>query len=203
MSDGLAFLYSTLSRDKIFHKMEQQIKQKGIKLEYPINNLVQIWNEEGEYQRLSRVNFLEKLVSNNKISFQWWWNEEDDLYCRIRSVDGYTSFELGLDGVNRNQILNVVKLFFSILGDRLKEDVIGFVIDRNAYTEEYDWDTFFINDKLSVLDLPIILGLNSQKKFLYDASEKCRFDLSIVESVIVAKKVKGFGNYFRVVVLGE
>lgn len=201
MPDGFAIIYSTLPRLKIFFEMENKLKQLGIELEYPLNSLVQIWDEEGEYERLKREVFLNKLVYDNDISFQWWWNAKDDIFCRIRSFDNNTVLKMFLDGLNRVQAFKVIRLVFELFMIHLKENIIGFVIDRNAYTEEYDWNSFFIDDKLAVSELPSILGLYKQKKFLYNGFGKCNFNTSMVESVIVAKKMKGFGNHIKVVIL--
>lgn len=202
MPDGFAFLYSVLSNEKLFYEMERQLKKINVQLEYPNSGFVQLLDNEGESINVSRKKFIEKLISSADIHFIWWLKEDASFYCHIKELKNKIMlFELGLEGLYDAETYEVIMMFLSLCGKETNKEFIGFVIDRNAYTEEYDWDSFFIDDKLAVSDLPSILGLYKQKKFLCNSFEKCNFDPSIVESVIVAKKIKGFGNHFKVVIL--
>ena len=105
---------------------------------------------------------LEAVSRRVTVSFQWWFNESDDIDCRARFIANYAVLEFGLDGMDDGQ----ERLFIGALVELFKICIragaaVGLVIDRTGATVNYSWDAFFLNGATLDQDLPDVLGLRS------------------------------------------
>jgi hypothetical protein len=134
----------------------------GISLEHPQSGQVVVLSEEGDHLARGRDWLKEALGAVPSISFLWWRNQDEDLYCRIRFVSSFSVLEFGLEGMDGDEEESVVRLLTGAFLMYVNRGVaLGFVCDRSGITEDFDWDGFFFKgDKISC-ELPDIIGIRS------------------------------------------
>lgn len=115
-------------------------------LENPSSGMITMLSEEDGTQIPVRVGQILQLISSRpETSFQWWFTDSRDLYCRFRFAGRSICVEFGLDGLNDAEYDVVCGACTALC--RLLIDVgagIGLVVDKRGGTEDAEWDHFFV-----------------------------------------------------------
>ncbi|WP_152547740.1 hypothetical protein [Paenibacillus ehimensis] len=191
MSDGIASLYAACTGTELFLMIEKLFLQQGIGLITPCNGFVKMLDENYDIGDYSRDDLLENLAQNDQVSFQWWWGEGEDLYCRVRNIDQLSIIELGIEHTTKDQTEKIVRSFLEIF-QNYRDIVIGFILDRRGYlnANNYNIDKWFVGQNREIHDFGIILGIDSKEEMTltYDAQQIADITKVIQESVVLGTK---------------
>ncbi|MGK3963946.1 hypothetical protein WMF38_39430 [Sorangium sp. So ce118] len=167
MAERTALLYENRSSVESLDSLCRTLGQVGLQLAHPGSGCVVMLDTEGHRIEGTLDNLRSRLSVERDVSFQWWFEEDHDLYCRIRRQSSTGVVELGMEGCCEDEL--------DVLGKTLREyfvsnleTSIGFVFDSQGVTEDYDWDRFFLlNESVDWSSvgfaLPAMIGfLNSE-----------------------------------------
>ncbi|WP_437620547.1 hypothetical protein [Sorangium sp. So ce1151] len=167
MAERTALLYENRSSVESLDSLCQTLGRVGLQLAHPGSRRVVMLGSEGQQIEGTLKDLMGRLSAECDVSFQLWFEEGHDLYCRIRRQGSTGVVELGMEGCFEDEL--------NVLGKALREyfvssrdTSIGFVFDPQGVAEDYDWDRFFLLgeslDWASVgFALPTMLGfLNSE-----------------------------------------
>lgn len=117
-------------------------------------------SEIGDQFPVEREWITSRISSGEELSFQWWFNDSEDLYCRLCPVNETAwKEEFGLDGLNQEQIDGVVGALVSRFVRQAREKTaLALVVDRTGTFFEFDWDQLILGGTRLVA-LPDVLGL--------------------------------------------
>ncbi len=102
MSDRVARLDVAIPQNRFnFLAIVAHLESHGVHLEYPGTVVVKALTDLGDQFDRNRPWLLSMIGSAPVVRFQWWRNDSEDLYCRIRFIRGLCSIEFGLDGMDR------------------------------------------------------------------------------------------------------
>ncbi|AUX25661.1 hypothetical protein SOCEGT47_062100 [Sorangium cellulosum] len=136
----------------------------GLHLERPGSAHVMVLDREGEQFESSECDLRRCLSAGVDVSFQWWFEEDHSVYCRVRREECVDVVELGMEGCSEDEL--------RVIGEALCERFVsggsvsvGLVFDPCGLSEDYDWDLFFLRGE--VLDwssvrfgLPKMIGVS-------------------------------------------
>lgn len=165
MAERTALLYENRSAVESFDSLRRALGGLGIQLTYPGSEYVKMLDDEGGQVEGTLSELRDRLSTESCVSFQWWFDVDHDLYCRIRRQCSACAIELGMEGCCEGEL--------NLLGKVLRKYFVsgrgvstGFVFDSQGVAEDYDWDRFFLRGEL--LDwssagfvFPAMLGLLS------------------------------------------
>lgn len=89
MPRGSASLFSTQQNIEMFKQIENLFNTKGIGLELPETNKVQVWTMEGEMLQIEKRELLQKSSDISNYLIQFWWPQKDDVSINIRCFYKY------------------------------------------------------------------------------------------------------------------
>lgn len=160
LSEGVASLYITCSGKELFLKIEKIFKEKGLNLTDPNDGFVKMLDKNYDIEDVSRDYLLANLPLSNQVSFQWWWGENEDLYCRIRKVGQLSIIEFGIEHTSKEQTLIILETFIEML-KHYRDSFVGFVVDRSGYlnTNNYDIDEVILQRTTDILNLKCLLEI--------------------------------------------
>ncbi|WP_434042882.1 MULTISPECIES: hypothetical protein [Sorangium] len=162
MAERTALIYEKKSAVESFDSMCRILERIGIRVAYPGSECVKMLGHEGQQIEGTLGGLRRRLSTECDVSFQWWFEEAHDLYCRISWRGSVCVIEFGMEGCCDGEL--------RILGKTLRdyficgcETSVGFVFDSQGVAEDYDWDRFFLQgeslDWHSVgFALPTMLG---------------------------------------------
>ena len=109
MSDAICSLYTRWNHENFnVDQLESVMSRFGASLYFPGTKDVIALTDEGEQRRYDRATFAGKARLQESTSFQWWINECEDIYCRLRWVKSNCVVEFGLDGIDELQVRQFV-----------------------------------------------------------------------------------------------
>lgn len=126
--------------------LEEDFVRAGLGLPSPKSGNVVTRDQEGLANEISVDSFRDLIVTSDSVSFEWWFSESADLYCRIQRLEGTRKIKLGLEGTSSSERARVAmameKRFL-----RESNRSLGFVFDPEGWSEDYEWDSFFLNNE--------------------------------------------------------
>src|SRR5262249_517469 len=81
----------------------ESVGSVGLSLTYPGTDSVKVLKKMGEEGNRAKKEFYDLLRTSDSISFQWWWNQEEDVYCSISFRPDVVQVLFGLDGLDQRQ----------------------------------------------------------------------------------------------------
>jgi hypothetical protein len=131
-SDRALYLYLRVAQSEFaFDEIIEHLRSHGICLEFPGSENVKVLSSEGDQFEKPRQWLLQAIRSTPSINFQWWVNDREDVYCRIRFDRPRTIVEFALDGMTNEQEVEFLKCAFGLLNVYLFQGIlIGCVIDQ-------------------------------------------------------------------------
>lgn len=141
MPKGIANLFSKLPNLELLKKIEFFLNTKGIRLELPETNKVQVWTSEGEMIQVEKEELLERTVDISNYLIQFWWPQKDDISIKIVREGQMCVCDIYLDGLNEYQSADILDLL--ILMTQHSFETVGFVFDREELSSEFEWISFF------------------------------------------------------------
>jgi hypothetical protein len=147
MADRTASLYLRISQERFeFSIMADDLRRYGIGLEYPGTAAVKVLSEQGDQLDQDRAWLISMLRVVRTISFQWWKNDSEDIYCRIRFFPGMSTIEFGLDGVDENDESLLLDALFGLAKNYVaRGSLVGLVVDHKGL-EIAHFDRLFLNE---------------------------------------------------------
>lgn len=147
MSDGYFYWYRTGWVPGDAAELMRSLETSGLSLHNPANGLITAlssgpdsWGEQVPVSREALTHSAE-LDSIDQVSFQFWLNQDTDVYARIRRLhEAIVVIEFGLDGHTVEEREHVVQSVCTQVYNNLNRS-LAFVIDRLGAAEEVDWDT--------------------------------------------------------------
>ncbi|MDQ0087480.1 hypothetical protein J2T12_000874 [Paenibacillus anaericanus] len=197
--DGIACIYINCSKMELFQSIEKLFIEQGISLADSSSGFVKMLDENYNLGDYKRNDLLDNLSQNDQVSFQWWWGEAEDLYCRIRSVGQLSIIELGIDYTTKSQtekiLLSILKIFHN-----LRDIIVGIIIDRSGYVNmnNYSIDELFIEQTLAAQDMGIALGISLKEEITFNntAQQIAEITNVIQESVVVGTRYESREKIF-------
>ncbi len=144
MAERIAILYEHHDLPSSWESLRSSLLGVGLGLIHPGLDVVITLDDEGERVYVSEEELERRVCSDAELRFQWWFAECESVYCRIRVRQAVRIVSLGMEGCEDDQL----RAIGSALLDRVAatvEDTIGLVFDPVGFTEDYDWDRFFID----------------------------------------------------------
>jgi len=143
MPRGVASVFSTLQNIDMFNQIEVLFNTKGIRLELPNANKVQVWTTEGEMLNIEKKELLQNTSDISDYLIQFWWPQMDDVAIKL-TCQGYLCVcDIYLDGLDESQTKVILDLLIIMTLQRF--EIVGFVIDREELVSELEWNRFFSN----------------------------------------------------------
>jgi hypothetical protein len=161
MADGTCSFYTRWSQGEFNPaELESVMSRFGASLFFPGTKDVVTLTQDGEQQRCDRVEFVRQVRSHESTSFQWWINDGEDVYCRLRWVGISCVVEFGLDGMDALQIRRFIECIISYANEVAdSRGFLGLVAEFGIDAGGYDWDTYFLKGGFLTASFPAILGL--------------------------------------------
>jgi hypothetical protein len=164
MAERKALIYETRGSVDVLESLCRTLGKVGLHLERPGSGHVMVLDREGEQCESSEGGLRRCLSAGGDVSFQWWFEWDHDVYCRVRREECVDVVELGMEGCSENEL--------RVIGEALCERFVsggvmsvGLVFDPCGLSEDYDWDLFFLGGE--VLDwssvrfgLPRMIGVS-------------------------------------------
>jgi hypothetical protein len=131
--------------------------QSGISIFHPSLHGVSVLSESGEQHVLSLDAVYRRLIHEGELNLQWWLNEGEDVYCRIRLGEGAAVFLLAFEGIedaDERRVIKALSAFAMELG--MTGHLIGFAFDQLGEFGDVDWDSFFLGSS-ELAEVPAVL----------------------------------------------
>jgi hypothetical protein len=134
MPDRTAYLYVQISQpDFQLSSLINVFESHGFSLEFPRTTVVKTLTQLGDQVNSDRHSLLSQLRTGRSVSFQWWRNEREDLYCRIRFLKATTAIEFGLDGLDLGDESSFLQVLFDLATQYLKTGVLlGCILEHHG-----------------------------------------------------------------------
>ena len=141
MSRGYIHFYDDRNAVPDFAAWERLFEPLGLRLE-GFGGRVCAISAEGDQFVVTREWIVEQVAALREVSFQWWYSDSEDVYCRFNPGERHErwSVELGLDGLDDGQVdalIAAVRRHFEEQSSR--RAACALVVDRNGNCEERDW----------------------------------------------------------------
>ncbi|ODM24764.1 hypothetical protein [Acetivibrio mesophilus] len=163
MPRGVASVFSTLQNIDMFKQIEVLFNTKGIRLELPNANKVQVWTTEGEMLNIEKKELLQNTSDISDYLIQFWWPQMDDVAIKL-TCQGYLCVcDIYLDGLDESQTKVILDLLIIMTLQRF--EIVGFVIDREELVSELEWNRFFSNKEYLDSHYLELCGLKIFKKY--------------------------------------
>lgn len=163
MPRGVASVFSTLQNIDMFKQIEVLFNTKGIRLELPNTNKVQVWTTEGEMLNIEKKELLQNTSDISDYLIQFWWPQMDDVAIKL-TCQGYLCVcDIYLDGLDESQTKAILDLLIIMTLQRF--EIVGFVIDREELVSEFEWNKFFSNKEYLDSHYLELCGLKIFKKY--------------------------------------
>jgi len=163
MPRGVASVFSTLQNIDMFNQIEVLFNTKGIRLELPNANKVQVWTTEGEMLNIEKKELLQNTSDISDYLIQFWWPQMDDVAIKL-TCQGYLCVcDIYLDGLDESQTKVILDLLIIMTLQRF--EIVGFVIDREELVSELEWNRFFSNKEYLDSHYLELCGLKIFKKY--------------------------------------
>ena len=145
--------------------LEETLRLAGLSIVHPPTQLVMALDSQGDQFSLSPDDLRHAVSQGNCVSFQWWFTDEHDVYCRIRGVGSVSVVELGMEGCGLAELRSIRSALEGRFGSS-DESSVGLVFDPQGVTEDYEWDRFFVHgEQLDAAafsrGFPEVLGVKS------------------------------------------
>ncbi len=151
-SDRFASIYfKPLSSSELLKLLKRIAQTIGVSLTYPETQNVSLISESGEQNQVSLEDFDSLMARMPVVRFQYWWNDSEDLYCRMVKNATFTLLEFSLNGTSVAQeqmVLDSLRNEFKELARKFAG--FALIIDRSGRTAEYPWsDILFGQSRLT------------------------------------------------------
>ncbi|GEM_PF-2600554 len=163
MPRGSASLFSTQQNIEMFKQIENLFNTKGIGLELPETNKVQVWTMEGEMLQIEKRELLQKSSDISNYLIQFWWPQKDDVSINIINQGHLCVCNIYLDGLDESQCKDILDLLIDITLHSY--ETLGFVIDREELSSEIERIRFFSNKEYMDSYFLDLCGLKILKKY--------------------------------------
>lgn len=141
MPRGIANLFSILPSIELFKRIEVILNAKGIRLEFPKTNKVQVWTSDGEMLQVEKEELYKKSTDISNYLIQFWWPQMDDISIKLACEGQLCVCDIYLDGLSESQFGDVLDLLISVTMQSF--ETVGFVVDRRELSSEFKWTKFF------------------------------------------------------------
>lgn len=112
----------------------------GMSMTYPGIDSVTLLSDYGDQSFVSVAEFMHLVTNEPLVRFQYWWDDSDDLYCRVQQDGGLVSVEFALDGTSITQeqkVWECLKRHFVSLAH--ESFALILILDRVGRTSDYNW----------------------------------------------------------------
>lgn len=160
MSDRFAYLYEAAGKFSLGRLIED-FASRGITLKNPANGRVTALSEDGDQVDIT-LEILETAVAKHEpLTFQFWMPGHADVCCRFRYLgESRLVEEYWLDGLSSEEMDRVLSTLSERFNSKAtEEDNLFFVVDREGYTFELDWDKLSSEGQYEFALCPDILGI--------------------------------------------
>lgn len=141
MPSGIAKLFSILPSIELFKRIEIVLSNKGIRIELPETNKVQVWTSEGEMLQVEKEELLKESKDISNYLIQFWWSQMDDISIKLVREGQLCVCNIYLDGLDESQSGDILDLLVSMTIH--SSENVGFIFDRKELSSELDWARFF------------------------------------------------------------
>jgi hypothetical protein len=158
-----ALLYESADHAFSLADLESTLAGVGLQLTHPLGGRPVILNQEGDARDSSREEVQLCIAQSDEVSFQWWFQADHALYCRIRRLAGAFVTEIGMNGTSASERADINSALLRRF--ELDHSRIGFVFDPLGASEDYEWDALFVyKQKVQWADIgqrpPELIGIN-------------------------------------------
>lgn len=158
--DGFFRWYRARSMQLDLHKQIQFFDHHAVAIEHPALKKCVLLNVDGE-QVLLDIEDVYRLVGMRLgvLNLEWWLSPDVDLTSQITSIPAggeiRNYYFSGLTVAQRDAIGKMLVEY----ANSCANDTIGYILDRDGRTEEFDWDSVILYDCHTVTVLPDVLVL--------------------------------------------
>jgi len=140
MSDRLAYLYQPADKFDPLALLDGWASS-GVLLKNPASGRSTLLSQDGEQVDMSVQELVAAVSSHVDLTFQLWVSSDTDLCCRIRFLnDSRLVEEYSLVGLGERMNEMVGTLLERFKAKAAECNNLFFVVDREGYTIELDWD---------------------------------------------------------------
>ena len=145
-SDRFAALYvKPIAGSELVNLLTSLTSKIGLSMTFPGTPSVTLLTENSEQRFVPLTEFQAIIQRSDQISCQFWWNDSEDLYCRVMRDEDGISIEFGLDGTSVEQEQKMAHALQQIFVMLASEGAAwGLVIDRFGVTAESSWKDIFL-----------------------------------------------------------
>jgi len=157
MSDRFSYLYQPADKFDLLALLDGWASN-GVLLKNPATERTTLLSQDGEQVDVSVQELVSAVSSHADFTFQLWVSADTDLCCRIRFLnDSRLVEEYSLVGIGRRlgEIVGMLLQRFKAKAD--ESNKLFFVVDREGYTIEIDWDRLSVIGKYEDRICPDIL----------------------------------------------
>lgn len=145
MSERKAFLFEEATKDFKLEALCRSAAQLGLTLERPKQGGVILLSQLGDDFVATRNDLSRSLQDGVDTPFLLWYSEFEDVFVRIRQNLGVRIIEFGLEGTEREERDALADALVDCFLRKAKAGVgLGMVYDPEGYSEDYNWDDFFV-----------------------------------------------------------
>ena len=166
MADGICSLYTRWDQEDFDPRaLESVMSRFGASLVFPGTKDVVTLTQEGEQRRCDRAEFVGQVRSHESTSFQWWINDGEDVYCRLRWGGTNCVVEFGLDGLDASQMRRFIECIISYAKEVADSGCfLGLLVEFEMDAGGFDWDAYFLKGGFLIKFFPAILGLPIERE---------------------------------------
>lgn len=139
MNDGYLCVSFTATTGNAVDNICELLKPLGLSVTIPNSESVSVWNDDGT-QTTTTMHGLRSLVDKKAAAnFQFWYSQDEDLFCNLRCDGQVVICELALDGLD---LLQERELFQTLLrfGTATRPSRMNWLVyDRNGELAGFDW----------------------------------------------------------------
>jgi hypothetical protein len=130
--------------DDLLTKMAERFSEIGLGLEYPGTGSVKLLDDAGCAYDSTRDELFAMVVTRAHTfetpTFEWWWNDSEDICCRIRGSGASISADLFLEGNDERQRGLVVSSLRGLYkGFAKRGEAVALLVDFIGDTVLYPW----------------------------------------------------------------
>ena len=142
MPRGLAVLYSTQEKIRLFNMLKEELKKRQFNIKHPNSGRIQVCNESGVLVKINEEE-VHYFVNDENAVVSFWNNSLDSVTVATQGGDStLNSCIIYIDGLSGQVSFEV---FLALTAALENAETKGFIFDRREMTEGINWGSIFTN----------------------------------------------------------
>ena len=156
MATGGCRIYSHSQQSFCFREASMFLSKKGFHLIRPDTGVIIALDDEGDSYEISYELACQKVEGAEPFAVELWLDSESTMPWTLCLEDNVSIQDFHFFSLDNMQIELASKTLFEFfLIERTKQNMLGIYIDKFGHTtEDIDWDEFFVEENVTLKDLP-------------------------------------------------